>query len=75
MLEIKHQIIGELPDPCPVPWIGNFLQCRYEVLDVFDDNFNLYSASSRVAACTYTIFLCTLYSLPDILATDMSIRS
>jgi hypothetical protein len=27
MQEMKHQIIGELLDPCPVPCIGNLLQC------------------------------------------------
>ena len=75
MLDIKHQIIGEFPDPCPVPCIGNFLQCLYEVLDAVDDSFNLYSASLRVAACTYTTFLCTPYFLPDKLAIDMRIRS
>ena len=30
MLEIKHHIIGELPEPCPVPWIGNFFQCWFK---------------------------------------------
>ena len=43
--------------------------------EVFDDNFNLYSASFRVAACTYTTFLCTPYFLPDKLTTDIKIPS
>ena len=45
VLETKYHIISDLPAPCPVPWIGNVLQGRCEVFDIFDDNFNLYSAS------------------------------
>ena len=59
MLEIKHHIVGVFPEPWAVTLIESFLQCRYEVVEIFDDNFNFYSASCRVVVCTYTAFLCT----------------
>ena len=51
-----------------------FVQCQYELLDVSNDNFNLYLASSNVAAWICTIFLCTLYFLPNMLAIEISMR-
>ena len=59
--EIKHQIIGELVDPWPVPWIGNLMQCFYPVSDTFVDNLSLYSAASSVLACTKMTCLLTSY--------------
>ena len=74
ILEMKHHVMGELPNPWPVPWIRNFPQCWYDVFNTIDDLFNLYFASSKVAAWTYMILLCTPYFHLDKLATDINIR-
>ena len=65
---MEHYIIGMLPVPC----IGNFPQCCYDVLDTIDNIFNLYFPSLRVASYTYMIFLCTPYFRPDKFATDIN---
>lgn len=33
--DIKHHKIGELVEPCPVPWMGILMPCLYAVSEIF----------------------------------------
>jgi hypothetical protein len=67
--------VGELLKPCPVLWVGNYIQCLYAVSDTFVDDFSLNSASSSVCACMNTTSLCIPYFHPAKLATAHSFLS